>query len=281
MRIGVIVLHYRHKNQTVACIKSIQKSDFKDYHIILVDNASGDSFEDDLIDWKDVSFIKSDKNTGYSGGNNLGIKKALSEKDDYIFVLNPDTTIEKDTMGNLLKGMEKENADLASPKIYFADTKKIWYAGSNFDFANVLGSHRGVNEEDRGQYDEAIPTDGVTGGAFMAKREVFATVGLFDDRYFLYYEDADLSFRTIKAGFKIMYIPSSVVYHKNAQSTGLGSPLQDYFITRNRMLFASKFLSLRTRFALFREALKNLNKPMRRLALFDYLTNNFGKGSYR
>ena len=78
-----------------------------------------------------------------------------------------------------------------------------------------------------------------------------------------------------------MYIPQSVVYHTNAASSGLGSPLQDYYITRNRMLFASIHLPFRTRFALFREALRNLGNPMRRLAFFDFLVGNFGKGSYK
>jgi len=77
-----------------------------------------------------------------------------------------------------------------------------------------------------------------------------------------------------------MYIPQAVVYHANAKSTGLGSFLQDYFITRNRMLFARKFLSLRTQFALFREALRNLDKPMRRKAFVDFWINNLEKGSF-
>ncbi len=276
MKIAVVILHYKHQDQTLECIGSVKKSDFDNFKIILVDNGSGDDFSE----IKDILFIKSEVNLGYSGGNNLGIKKALSGGAGYIFILNPDTTIEKDTISNLIAGMEKNNADLASPKIYFADSKKIWYAGSEFDLANAIGKHRGVDQEDKGQFNKEIETDGITGGAFMTKREVFEKLGVFDDRYFLYYEDADLSYRAKMAGFKIMYIPSSIVYHKNAQSTGLGSSLQDYFITRNRMLFAAKFLPFRTRFALLREALKNLGNPMRRLALFDFLVGNFGKGSY-
>lgn len=278
MKLSVVVLHYRHKEDTLECLSSVNKSDFKDFNIILVDNASGDEFQEEIAKWKNVVFIKSNKNSGYSGGNNQGIKRALGLGVEYILVINPDTTIKENTISCLIKGLEKNGAGLAAPKIYFANSKKIWYAGAKLDLLNVIGTHRGVDEEDRGQYDKDEETDGVSGGAFLAKREVFERVGLFDERYFLYYEDADLSFRAKKTSFKIMYIPEAVVYHKNARSTGLGSPLQDYYITRNRMLFAAKFLPFRTRFALFREALRNLGNPMRRLALWDFLTGNFGKG---
>ena len=77
-----------------------------------------------------------------------------------------------------------------------------------------------------------------------------------------------------------MYIPKALVFHSNASSTGLGSSLQDYFITRNRMLFASKFLSLRTQFALIREGFRNFGNSSRRLALIDYILGRFGKGSF-
>jgi GT2 family glycosyltransferase len=114
----------------------------------------------------------------------------------------------------------------------------------------------------------------------MVKREVFEKIGLFDERYFLYYEESDFCYRAKEAGYKIMYIPKAIVYHKNAQTTGLGSPLQDYYITRNRMLFASKFLPLRTRFALFREGIRNWSNPTRKKAHLDFLFGKFGRGVY-
>jgi GT2 family glycosyltransferase len=110
--------------------------------------------------------------------------------------------------------------------------------------------------------------------------KVFKKIGFFDEKYFLYYEDSDFCLRAKKADFRLVYAPSAVVFHENAKSTGLGSNLQDYFITRNRLLLASKFLPFRTRFALLREALRNIGNPVRRLAFWDYLNGNFGKGSY-
>lgn len=277
-KVAVVILNYRVRDLTVKCIKSVLKSDYKNIEVIVVDNASFDGIAEEIKKYKDVIFIQSEKNLGYSGGNNLGIKKALNNQADYVFILNPDTTITKDTIDILLARAEQYKADIVGPKIYFEDSKNIWYAGGIFDKNNVLGSHRGVDEPDTKKYDKDEETDYVTGAAILVRKQVFEKIGLFDERYFLYYEDADFCFRAKQAGFKIMYIFQSVIYHKNAQSTGLGTPLQDYYITRNRMLFASKFLSLRTRFALLREAVRNLSSKPRRKAFFDFLLGNFGKG---
>lgn len=277
-KVCVVVLNYKVPELTLKCIKSVQKSDYSNISIIVVDNNSGDGIEEEINKIPDVIFIQTGKNLGYSGGNNVGIKKALEGDADYVFVLNPDTTINKDTIDILLTRAEQYKAGVVGPKVYFEGTKKIWFAGGVLDKLNVLGSHIGVDKQDDGQFDKDEEVDYITGAALFVKREVFEKIGLFDDRYFLYYEDSDFCFRAKLAGFKVMYIYQAEVSHKNAQSTGLGSPLQDYYITRNRMLFASKFLPFRTRLALIREGLKSAKYPARRKALFDYLSGRFGKG---
>lgn len=279
-KVAVVILNFKVKEQTLKCVDSVKKSSYNNIAIIVVDNHSQDGLVKEIRKQEDVVFIQNDDNLGYTGGNNAGIKYALSNGADYVFILNADAIVDKNTIQNLVITAEKENAGICGPKVLFGDKKTIWYAGGTMDLANVLGGHRGLDENDIGQYDKIVETGYVTGGMMMIKREVFESIGLFDDQYFLYYEDSDFSFRAKRAGFKIIYVPTSTVYHENAQSTGLGSPLQDYFITRNRMLFASKFLSWRTRFALLREALRNIFNPVRRLALFDFLTGHLGKGSY-
>lgn len=277
MKVAVIVLNFKVKELTLKCVESVQRSSLKDLEVIVVDNSKDDELKSTLS--KDIEYIPNE-NTGYSGGNNLGIKKALKENCQYILILNPDAEIEKNTIEILLKTAEKEDAGIVCPKIYFGDRETIWYAGGIFDRLNVIGTHRGVDEKDNGQYDELIETDFAAGACMLVKSEVFEKVGLLDEKYFLYYEDADFSERVKKSGYKILYEPKAKVFHDNAKSTGLGSPLQDYYITRNRMLFASKYLPFRTRFALFREALRNIGNPRRRLALWDFITGNLGKGSF-
>lgn len=283
-KVAVVILNFKVAEYAIKAVQSVLKSTHKSKEIIVVDNNSGDDIEKRLEKYPEVKFIQTGDNLGYTG-NNVGIKKALQGDANYIFILNPDAAVTKDTISELLQGMDKFGADVANPKIYFSltsarDSKKIWFAGKIFDKANVLGSHRGVDEEDHGQFDEPIELDDVTGAALMVKREVFEKIGMLDEKYFMYYEDLDFATRALKAGFKIMYLPQAVVYHANAKSAGLGSPLQDYFITRNRMLYARKFLSPRTQFALLREAWRNRNIPARKLALTDFLMGKFGKGGF-
>jgi len=175
---------------------------------------------------------------------------------DYIFILNNDTEIDSSCLVSLVEAAKLHpKAGILTPKIYYApgfefhqdrytDNEKgkvIWYAGGEVDWVNILGRHFGVDEVDRGQFDKQKEVFFATGCAFLGRREVFEKVGFFDDRFFLYLEDLDFSLRAIKAGFKILFIPQAVVYHKNAVSSGgSGSKLQNYYLTRNRLLFGFK-----------------------------------------
>lgn len=277
--VAVIILNYKVKDLTLGCIASVQNSDYKDFKIYVVDNNSEDELETAVKQIKDVKFIQTGVNLGYTGGNNAGIKQALKDGAEFIFILNPDTTIHSNCIPESLQVVSNPEVGIVGPKILFGDKKTIWYAGGILDKLHVIGTHRGVNEVDQGRYENLGETDYASGAAIFVRREVFEKVGLFDDRYFLYYEDSDFCFRAKQAGFKIMYVSQAVVYHKNAQSTGLGSQLQDYYITRNRMLFASKFLPFRTQLALYREALRNIAIPSRRKALFDFFIGRLGRGS--
>ncbi|OGE32054.1 hypothetical protein A2631_02965 [Candidatus Daviesbacteria bacterium RIFCSPHIGHO2_01_FULL_44_29] len=275
-KVAVVILNYKVKDRLLSCLHSVQDSNYKDLEIFVVDNNSGDELEQEIKESSVLHFYQSGANLGYTGGNNIGIKAALAAGAAYILVLNPDTLINPDTITLLLSGLKENQAGIVGPKIYFANSQKIWFAGGMMDEANVLGSHRGVNEQDRGQYDTPQEIDYATGAALFVKREVFTEIGLFDERFFLYYEDSDFCKRARMKGFKIFYIPTASLYHANASSTGLGSTLQDYYITRNRLLYAAKFLSIRTQFALFREALRNLGSPIRRRAWLDFVFGRFG-----
>lgn len=276
-KVYLVILNYKLADKVIKCVQGVKLSSYKNYQILVVDNNSQDGIEK-KIEGLGIEFLQSGQNLGYSGGNNLGIKKALERGADYIFILNPDTEVRPDTIEKLLDGLKLYGAGIGGPKIYFdKKEKRILYAGGIFDQENVIGRHRGVDEEDSGQYDIAEETDFVTGAAMMIKREVIEKIGMLDERFFLYYEDTDYCKRAKDAGFKVMYIPQALVYHENSQSTGLGSSLQDYYLTRNRMLIASKYLSFRARFALFREALRNWENVDRRQALIDFMLGKYGR----
>jgi len=293
-KISVVILNYNGLKDTLECLDSLKpiKDKNKFLEVVVVDNNSTDKSPNELsqINW--IKFIQNKDNLGYAGGNNVGIKFALEKEADFILVLNNDTIVDLNFIEPLTTSAEK---GIASPKIYFAKGyefhharyqkkdlgKVIWFAGGKMDWDNVIGKHVGVDEVDMGQFDKEKDTDLATGACLMVKSDVFKKIGLFDERYFLYFEDADLCERARKADFSVKYQPQSTIWHKNAGSTGgSGSKLQDYFITRNRLLFGFKYAKLRTKIALLRQAFSSLNDPIKRQALFDFLILNFGKGSF-
>jgi GT2 family glycosyltransferase len=243
--------------------------------------------------------LNQNHNLGFAGGQNIGLRQGLADKSDYLLVLNNDTIVDKDFLSELVNAADKHpDGGVFGPKIYFAkghefhsdryketDKGKVfWYAGGKIDWQNLLLPHRGVDEVDDGQYDRIEKTDFVSGCCMLIRSEVLRTVGLFDENYFLYLEDSDLNERIKRAGFARYYIPDSVIWHENAGSTGgSGSDLQDYFITRNRLLFGMRYASVRTKLALFRESMNLLatGRKWQKQGVKDYYLRNFGKGSYR
>lgn len=293
MKIAIVVLNYNGLQNTIDCLNSLQnlKKNHHNAEIIVVENNSQDGSQEELSKLKDIRLIQNSQNFGYSGGNNIGIQSALKRNADLVLILNNDTTIDEEALFYLLK--RSQETDIISPKIYFSAGfefhkkryssnelgKIIWYAGGKIDWQDIIGKHIGVDEVDRGQFNKSCEIDFATGAAMLVKRKVFEKISLFDEKYFLYLEDMDFCVRAKKAGFKIMYEPKAILWHKNAQSVqGSGSRLQDYYITRNRLLFAFKYASLKTKFAVLKQTLTHLNNPTRRKALFDFLTYRFGEG---
>lgn len=300
VKIFISIINYNGNETTNACLDSLEEMTVKDFslNVIVIDNASKIPFEheNNFSKFK-LEIIKNDKNLGFSGGQNLGIKKALEEGADYIVVLNNDIYVDKNLIVELLQTFSKEkDCGLVSPKIYFAkgyefhkDRYKesdlgnvIWYGGGKMDMQNVIGSHTGVDQVDKGQFDKLTKTDFASGCCVMIKKDIFASVGFFDEKYFLYYEDNDLSVRAKRKGYYSYYQPKAFMWHLNAGSSSSGSELHDYYITRNRLLFGLKYANLKTKLALIKESLKILNngRVWQKKGVLDFYKGNLGKGSF-
>lgn len=290
MKTSIIILNYKGLRETLECLDSIRKIRSKNFEVIVIDNNSQDGSKEALSKIEDITFIANKKNLGYSGGNNVGIKHALSSGAENVIILNNDTIVKVDFLKNFQKHIKK--SDILSPKIYFFPGyefhkkrykqsevgKVIWYAGGKIDWQNVLGNHIGVDEVDFGQFDKSKEIDYATGACMFVNRKVFEKIGFFDERYFLYLEDMDFCVRAKKAGFRIFFEPESVIWHKNASSAGgSGSELQDYYITRNRLLFAFKYAKLRTKLAVLRQVINQVDNKIKRKALIDFLFLKFGQ----
>jgi len=306
-QVFISLLNYNGSENTIDCLESLRNINTDSFKltIIVVDNASSDnsikSIKNHVLTSKygNVKFIENKKNMGFSGGHNTAIRYALSNKADYVLLLNNDIYVDKNFLKELFVVSEQDdNIKIAVPKIYFAPGyefhkdrysnqekgKVFWYAGGEVDWANIIGRHRGVDEVDKGEFDNIEQTEIATGCSMLIKKEVFEKIGNLDDKYFLYYEDADLSMRVKRNGFKIMYVPKSVIWHKNAESTGgSGSTLQDYYITRNRLMFGFRYAPIRTKLALLKESLFLLfnGRKWQKKGALDFYLDNFGKGSYK
>jgi GT2 family glycosyltransferase len=300
--IFVSVVNFNGEKNTLECIESLKKIDISDFKltILVIDNNSSEKFDmqEGTFGKIEVKIIKNEKNFGFSGGHNVGIKYALENAADYVLILNNDIYVDPNFLTELLRvAAENRGTGILVPKIYFAPGfefhkdryskeelgKVFWYAGGGIDWKNIIGSHRGVDEADKGQFDKTEETDIATGCCMLIKKEVFESIGYFDDKYFLYYEDADLSIRAKNKAFKIIYVPKSVIWHKNAGSVGgSGSALQDYYITRNRLIFGFRNAPVRSRLALFRESLRLImsGRKWQKRGVIDFYLGKFGKGSY-
>ncbi len=294
LKIAIIVLNYNGLGDTLECIDSLKrlKKNTHQVEIIVVDNNSKDDSQRVLSKERGITLIKNKENLGYAGGNNVGIKKALDNGADFILILNNDTIVDKSFLINLVKSAKAY--DIVSPKIYFAPGfefhkssykesergRVIWYAGAQIDWRNIIGVHQGVDEVDKGQFSKGMEIDFATGACFIAKRQVFKKIGFFDERYFLYLEDMDFCVRAKRANLRIYFEPKAIIWHKNAGSSASGSKLQDYFITRNRLLFALKYANLRTKLALLKQIVGQIANPIKRAALLDFLSNRFGRANF-
>lgn len=297
--IAIIIVHYNTPQETKDCLKSLEdiKTTGFNHKIILVDNGSKKQLKLSKAYFnKNVEVLRSESNLGFTGGNNLGISHAIKNyQSDYFLLLNSDTIVDPNFLMALYNSIkETPQAGLASSKIYFykgseffgksyrrdQKGKVLWYAGGSIDWLNITAFHRGVDELDRGQFDNQKESDFATGCSVLIKREVIERVGILDKKYFLYMEDVDFSVRAQKAGFKVLFCPDSIVWHKNAGSgDGVGSKVQDYYQTRNRLLFAFKYGTLRVKYVAFRiilNTLKELNEGKRQ-AVMDFIFGRFGK----
>jgi GT2 family glycosyltransferase len=209
--------------------------------VIVVDNAStNDEVSTINQRFPYVKTIKSDKNLGFAGGNNLGIKAA---KGKYLFIINNDTIFKNFNVQPLIGRLESSKTiGIVCPKIRFAwSNNPIQFAGyTPLSKITVRNQAIGFGEEDYGQYEKAHPTPYAHGAAMLIKREAIEKVGLMPECYFLYYEELDWSMMFTRAGYEVWYEPASTIYHKESQSTGNNSPLRTFYITRNRLLLVKR-----------------------------------------
>ncbi len=296
----IIIVNWNGKEDTIHCLSSLKGLNIKNIKLstVIVDNGSlDDSVEVIRKKFPSVIVYEAQENLGFTGGNNIGISIALQKGADYVWFLNNDTLVDKESLQALLGTFADERVGIAGSKIYFAPGREyhkdkyeasdrgkvLWFAGGLIDWNNMYASHRGVDEVDVGQYDNTEETPFITGCSMLTKTTVINNIGKFDDAFYLYLEDLDFCLRAQKEGFRTIYVPSSKIWHVNAGSSGCpGSKLHEYYLTRNRFLVGLRFAPIRTKFALLREGMRFFfqGTPIQKKAVMNFVFGKLGSQAY-
>lgn len=209
-KIFIIILNYNGKNCLPKTLSSVFKISYPNQEIVLVDNNSADgSFEAARNNFSKITFIKNSENLGFSAGNNVGIKYALERGADYVLLLNYDVEVESDFLEKLVEAMEKnKNTGIGNPVILESDKKIVWFSGGEINWLSMKTKHRKNNISQ-----DYFWSDYISGCAMLIKAEVFKKIGLLDEKFFLYWEDADFSYRAKKAKYELLVSSQSRIVH--------------------------------------------------------------------
>jgi GT2 family glycosyltransferase len=218
----VIVLSWNGKNDTLQCLASLQQLTYPNARIVVVDNASGDGTVDAIrLAFPNTEVIVNTSNLRFAGGNNVGISRSIERGAEYVLMLNNDTVVDAEFLSHLVEVAENnKQIGIVGPKIYyFDDPKRIWFAGGLIKWWRGRVTHVGIREVNNGRYDVTMEVDYITGCCMLIKRKVIETIGMLDEQYHIYGEDADLCIRASRVGYRSVYVPSSRVWHKLSAST--------------------------------------------------------------
>ena len=218
-----VVVNWNGKDVTIECLQSLLKAAYPNNHLLVVDNASTDGSAEAIRErFPEVEILRADRNLRFSGGNNLGIRHALRQGAELLLLMNNDTTVHPDFLTHLVSRiLSTDRAGMVAPKILYAkDPSKIWFAGGEISFWTGTMRHTGIREPDSGTYDAVRDIDYATGCCVLVTRKMVEEVGLLDESYFMYGEDADWSMRTRKAGYRILFEPQARIWHKVSVAAG-------------------------------------------------------------
>lgn len=231
-KIGIIILNYNGDRFLKRCLKSVFALGYSDREVFVVDNDSKDGSLSIAERFPDVRIIRNDRNLGFAGGMNVGIRAALQNGAEFLWLLNNDAVVSPNSLQYLVELLKKDpKVGAASPLIYFPNGK-VWFSGGDIDFFRMRTTHRrDIPKKD------AFETEYLTGCALFLRRKALEEVGLLDERFFLYYEDADLSVRLKEKGWKLLVEPKSLVFHEEASTR---NPEKIFHLVLSGLLFFEK-----------------------------------------
>ena len=243
-KVYIVVLHYKNLEDTLACLESLRKVTYNDYHIVVVDNDSQDGSYEYLVEHAtDCQVIQSGENRGYAAGNNVGIRYALENQADYVCILNNDVEVEPDFLTKLVEYMESaSDVGMAGPVVYEFDRRDIVQsAGFSIGIGKgstqplMQGKNKSIIQKETVKF-----CDGLSGTCLLVKREVLEKAGLIPENYFLFFEEMEWCINVRKQGYKLATVFAVGVYHKGSATLKKTGTLSRYYMARNRVLFVRR-----------------------------------------
>ena len=243
-KVCAVILNLADTPCLLECLRSLEKAAYGNLEIVVVHNGPRSEEFDKAVrgaSSRVSEVLFTGYNAGFAAGSNAGMRAALSRGAEHVLLLNDDTVVAPDFLGTLTAQAEADGPGMFGPRIfYFSEPEKIWFTGAAFDSSTCSFTTPGADlTESVWGRPEPADTDYVTGCCLLVSRKVLETIGLLDERFFLYWEDADWCFRARARGFRCGIVPSSRIWHKVSSSTGgEGSPLKTYYKARGRLLFS-------------------------------------------
>lgn len=248
-RVGVVVLNYLHADDTIRCVRSVQQSNHTDGSLVVVDNGSGSSVVDTLRETLDpvIPVVENGENLGYGAGNNVGIERVLAGDADFVWILNPDTVVEANSLSRMVGVMHRHpQAGVVGTRILNGayQPPSIWFNGGVVDWeAEGAATHRDIGKKHDEVADGGIvPVDYVTGASMLVRRRVFDEIGLLPEDYFLYFEETDFCTRAQRAGWSVLIDSGAVLWHHKRSAARAPAPYYVYYYCRGRLLFRKRFV---------------------------------------
>ena len=242
-----VILNWNGLADTVACIRSCQRLTYRHMTLLVVDNGSTDGSPAGLRAlFPDLRIIETGANLGFAGGCNVGIRAAIEEGAEFIWLLNNDTTVDPAALGELVAAVRsRPKAGIAGSKIlYSARPDVLWFAGGNVSARWGYVRHRGQDEPDVGQHDGIEACEFITGCSLLIRSGVVTEIGPMREDYFLYWEDVDWNVRAAAAGWESLFVPTSRVWHavsgSSKDAAGRVNTMPCRYEMRNRVLFHAR-----------------------------------------
>ena len=237
-----IILNTNRRADTLACLVSLEDSAYANNKVIVLDNNSTDgSIEAIHSEFPNIRIIPLEENLGYAGNNNVGIRAALDNGAEWVFVLNEDTILDPDCLELLVQAGESDTrTGILGPMVYHHDEPDLIQSAGGMLGTYWQGCHLGKNQRYPGQYHDPHSVDWISGCAIMLRRAVIEQVGMLDERFYYYWEETEWCLRAGKSGWRIVHVPAAKLWHKGVQRDYQPNPYVTYYSTRNHLLLLAK-----------------------------------------